>query len=81
MSLIERCPHFRGENVNNPNVIQWNLSIVDTLGTEKVSLIERCPPFGDQNAHNPNIWDDTNFHNQRSARILKGLDWEGSAVI
>ena len=33
VSLIERCPHFRGQNVHNPNVIQWNLSILDTLGT------------------------------------------------
>ena len=72
MSLRERCPHFRGENVSNPNVIQWNLSIVDGLGTEKVSLIERCPHFKGQNVHNQNIWDDTSFHNPRSACILIG---------
>ena len=35
VSLIERCPHFRGQNVRKSNVIQWNLSIPYTLGTEK----------------------------------------------
>ena len=35
VSLIERCPHFRGQNVHNANVIQWNLSIPDTLGKGK----------------------------------------------
>ena len=36
VSLIESCPHFRGQNVHNTNVIQWNLSIPDTLGQESV---------------------------------------------
>ena len=30
-----RYAHFRGQNVHNTNVIQWNLSILDTLGTGK----------------------------------------------
>ena len=55
MSLIERCPYFMGQHVHNPNVIQLNLSILDTLGTLKVFLIERCPYFRGQNVHNPNV--------------------------
>ena len=37
VSLIERCPHSRGQNVHNTNVIQWNLSILDALETGSVA--------------------------------------------
>ena len=35
MSLLERCPHFRG----------WYLQASMELGPEDVSLLERCPHF------------------------------------
>ena len=38
LSLIERCPHCRSQNVHNPYVLLWNFSILDTLRTEEVSL-------------------------------------------
>ena len=48
-------PHFRGQNVHNPNVIQWNLSCFRHPWDKKMSLIERCPHFRCQNVHNPNV--------------------------
>ena len=54
MSLIERCPHFKGQNVHNTNVIQWNLSILDTLGTGSVTNREVFS-FRGQNVHNTNV--------------------------
>ena len=57
VSLIERCPHFRGQNVRKSNVIQCNLSIPYIHPWDrKVSLIERCPHFRGQNAHILNVW-------------------------
>ena len=35
MSLLERCPHFRG----------WYVQASMELGPEDVSLLERCPHF------------------------------------
>ena len=35
MSLLERCPHFRG----------WYVQASVELGSEDVSLLERCPHF------------------------------------
>ena len=35
MSLLDRCPHFRG----------WYVQASMELGTEDVSLLERCPHF------------------------------------
>ena len=35
MSLLERCPHFRG----------WYVQTLVELGPEDVSLLERCPHF------------------------------------
>ena len=41
VSLIERCPHFRGQNVHNTNVIQCGTSLIWTpLGQEKVFSFE-----------------------------------------
>ena len=36
VSLLERCPHFRG----------WYVQASMELGPEDVSLLERCPHFG-----------------------------------
>ena len=35
VSLLERCPHFRG----------WYVQASMKLGPEDVSLLERCPHF------------------------------------
>ena len=35
LSLLERCPHFRG----------WYVQVSMELGTEDLSLLERCPHF------------------------------------
>ena len=35
VSLLERCPHFRG----------WYVQASMELGPEDVSLLERCPHF------------------------------------
>ena len=35
VSLLERCPHFRG----------WYVQALMELGLEDVSLLERCPHF------------------------------------
>ena len=35
VSLLERCPHFRG----------WYVQASMELGPENVSLLERCPHF------------------------------------
>ena len=35
VSLLERCPHFRG----------WYVQTSMELGPEDVSLLERCPHF------------------------------------
>ena len=35
VSLLERCPHFRG----------WYVQASKELGPEDVSLLERCPHF------------------------------------
>ena len=35
VSLLERCPHFRG----------WYVQASIELGPEDVSLLERCPHF------------------------------------
>ena len=38
VSLLERCPHFRG----------WYVQASMELGPEDVSLLERCPHFEDE---------------------------------
>ena len=35
MSLLKRCPHFRG----------WYVQVSIELGLEDMSLLERCPHF------------------------------------
>ena len=41
VSLLERCPHFRG----------WYIQASMELGPEDVSLLERCPHFRGRYVH------------------------------
>ena len=65
VSLIERCPHFRGQNVHNTNVMQWNLSIVGTLETRSVPNKEMSSFQGSK----CNVWDSTSCPNLRGILI------------
>ena len=47
VSLLERCPHFRGYYV------QASME----FGPEDVSLLERCPHFRGYNVHVIQSWD------------------------
>ena len=70
VSLIERCPHFRGPSVHNTNVIQWNLYSGHPWD-RKVSLIERCPHFRGPSVHNTNVCDSTSCPDKRG--VLNSL--------
>ena len=50
VSLLERCPHFRG----------WYVQTSMELGPEDVSLLERCPHFrGWYTTHHHISWSDS----------------------
>ena len=55
MSLIERCPHFRGQNVHNTKCNTVEPLYSGNPWDRKVSLIERCPHIRGQNVNNTNV--------------------------
>ena len=73
VSLLERCPHFRGwyvpasvelgpEDVSLlercPHFRGWYVQASMELGPKDVSLLERCPHFrGRENVHHLLVWE------------------------
>ena len=65
VSLLERCPHFRG----------WYVQTSMELGPEDVSLLERCPHFRcwDVSSCVKLVPEDVLFSLERCVTLLSGV--------